>query len=217
MNRRDILKSAAALGMVLPAGAITAAPAAPTVALPPAETGGGLPLMQAIARRRSERQFSPRKLAPQVLSNLLWAAFGVNRPDSGMRTAPSAHNAQEIDVYLAMEEGLYLYEPGAHALRPLLGLDLRARSGFQPFAAQAPVNLIYVADLARIGGPSEINLLYLAADAGCISQNVYLYCASEGLATVVRGWVDRDSLAHAIGLKSDQRIVLAQTVGYRGG
>jgi SagB-type dehydrogenase family enzyme len=214
MNRRDILKSAALLGMALPAAAATAAQTAPHIALPAAQTDGGLPLMQALARRRSWRQFSARKLPPQVLSNLLWAAFGVNRPESGMRTAPSAHNAQEIELYLAMEEGLYFYEHQRHALQPLKALDLRARTGFQAFAADAPLNLIFVADLARVGGASDDHMPYAAADTGYISQNVYLYCASEGLATVARGWVERNSLAKAIGLKSDHRIILAQSVGY---
>jgi len=214
MNRRDVLKSAALLGVALPGAAATAAQTTPHIALPAAQTDGGLPLMQALARRRSWRQFSERKLPPQVLSNLLWAACGVNRPESGMRTAPSAHNAQEIELYLAMEDGLYFYEHLLHALQPLKALDLRARTGFQSFAADAPVNLIFVADLARVGGASDDHMLYAAADTGYISQNVYLYCASEGLATVARGWVERNSLAKAMGLKSDHRIILAQSVGY---
>ena len=217
MNRRDILKGAALLGMALPMAGVSAAQAAPAVGLPSPQTGGGLPLMEALAKRRSIREFGPGKLPLQMLSNLLWAAFGVNRPETGMRTAPSAHNTQEIALYLAMEEGLYVYEHKSHALQPLSPLDLRARTGFQAFAAQAPLNLIFVADLARAGGASEDHMLYVAADVGFISQNVYLFCASEGLATVFRGAIDYDKLARTLQLGAGQFVTFAQTVGYPRG
>lgn len=184
------------------------------IELPPPQTEGGRPLMQALKERKSSREFSPRPLPPQVLSNLLWAAFGVNRPD-GRRTAPSASNMQEIDIYVALHEGLYLYDAKAHRLNPVVAEDLRAATGTQAFVAQAPVNLIYVADYARMGNrPEQTKAVYSAADTGFIAQNVYLFCASEGLATVVRASVDRDKLAAAMKLRPDQRIVLAQTVGY---
>jgi SagB-type dehydrogenase family enzyme len=183
--------------------------------LPPPQTEGGKPLMQALKLRQSSRSFSPEKLSPQMLSNLLWAAFGINRPESGKHTAPSASNRQEIDVYAAMAEGLFLYDAKAHMLRQVLASDLRAATGRQDFAQSAPLNLVYVADLAK-AGKGESRLLYTAADTGFISQNVYLFCASEGLATVVRGMVDRPALAKAMQLRADQEVMLAQTVGYPG-
>jgi nitroreductase len=197
---------------------LSAVPAAevlkPIVLMKP-QTDGGRPLMQVLKDRSSSRSFSSEKLPPQVLSNLLWAAFGVNRPDSGGRTAPSAKNAQEIDIYVAMIDGLYLYDARAQALNPVLAEDIRALTGRQPFVKDAPLNLIYVADLARLTGSSlEDKDLYSAAAAGFISENVYLFCASEGLATVVRGSVDRQALATVMKLKLDQKIILAQTVGY---
>ncbi|MBP8304337.1 MAG: SagB/ThcOx family dehydrogenase [Phycisphaerae bacterium] len=180
------------------------------IVLPPAQTEGGKPLMQALKERKSTREFSPNKLPAQVLSNLLWAAWGVNRED-GRRTAPSARNRQEIDVYVALAEGTYLYNAKDHRLEPVVKEDLRAATGTQPWVGEAPVNLVFVADQARMGGPDD-TMAY--ADTGFISQNVYLYCASEGLATVVRGMVPRDTLAKSMKLRPDQRIMLAQTVGY---
>jgi len=186
-----------------------------TIDLPKPQTDGGKPLMQALKERSSLREFSPEKLSPQMLSNLLWAAFGINRPDSGRRTAPTASNRQEIDIYVAMAEGLYLYDAKAHQLQPVLAEDLRALTGTQPFVRDAPVNLIFVADFSKMGKSSDENkVFYSAADTGFISQNVYLFCASEGLATVVRGSVDKPGLAAAMKLRPEQRVILAQTVGY---
>jgi SagB-type dehydrogenase family enzyme len=185
------------------------------IPLPPPQTSGGKPLMQVLKDRQSSREFSSQKLSPQVLSNLLWAAFGVNRPESGKRTAPSAMNWQEIDIYVATQDGLYLYDAKANALNLVLNQDVRAATGQQPFVKDAPLNLVYVANLAktgRVGGEDQI--LYTAADTGFIAQNVYLFCASEGLAVVVRGSVDRVALARLIKLRPDQKIILAQTVGY---
>jgi len=176
---------------------------------------GGRPIMQVLKDRSSSRSFSTERLSLQVLSNLLWAAFGINRPDSGKRTAPSAMNSQEIDIYVATADGLYLYDAKAQQLQSILSEDIRAMTGRQPFVNEAPVNLIYVADLSRMGSASkEDKELYSAADTGFISENVYLYCTSEGLATVVRGSIDRSSLAKAMKLRPDQKIILAQTVGY---
>jgi SagB-type dehydrogenase family enzyme len=190
------------------------APAAATAGLPKPKTEGGLPLMEALRKRKSSRQFADRKLPDQVLSNLLWAACGINRED-GRRTAPSAVNWQEIDVYVATADGLWLFDPKAQDLRLVLDKDLRALTGRQGFVKDAPVNLVFVADFARMGRASEADkIVYSAADTGFISQNVYLFCASEGLATVVRGMVDKPALAEAMGLREDQRIILAQSVGY---
>jgi len=175
----------------------------------------GKPLMKVLNDRSSSRSFSTEKLPVQVLSNVLWAAFGVNRPGEGNRTAPSARNWQEIDIYVAMAEGLYLYDAKNHVLNPVLLEDMRALTGKQDFVKDAPLNLIYVADFSKMGNASEEDKkLYSAADTGFISQNVYLFCASEGLATVVRGSVDREALAKAMKLRADQKIILAQTIGY---
>jgi len=183
--------------------------------LPPALQTGGKPLLEALQQRRSAREFSPRDLPVAVLSNLLWAAFGVNRPETGGRTAPSAHDWEEIDVYVAMAGGLYVYDAHAHVLRKRLDRDIRARTGSQDFVAEAPVNLVYVADLSRmVQASAEDKARYAGPDAGFIAQNVYLFCASEGLATVVRGMVDRPALASLMGLAPQQSIILAQSVGY---
>jgi SagB-type dehydrogenase family enzyme len=175
----------------------------------------GKPLMKVLNDRSSSRSFSTEKLPVQVLSNVLWAAFGINRIGEGHRTAPSARNWQEIDIYVAMAEGLYLYDAKNHVLNPVLLEDMRALTGKQDFVKDAPLNLIYVADFSKMGNASEEDKkLYSAADTGFISQNVYLFCASEGLATVVRGSVDREALAKAMKLRADQKIILAQTIGY---
>jgi len=186
-----------------------------TIDLPKPQFDQGRPLMQVLKDRASSREFSAEKIPIQVLSNLLWAAFGVNRPDSGKRTAPSARNWQEIDIYVATAEGLYLFDAKSHSLQHVISEDIRAMTGTQSFAKEAPVNLVYVADTSKIGGAKpEDRDIYAGADTGHISQNVYLYCASEGLATVVRGSIDRDTLAKVMKLRPDQKVILAQTVGY---
>jgi SagB-type dehydrogenase family enzyme len=178
------------------------------------QTDGGMPLMQALKTRQSLREFSPDKLPLQVLSNLLWAADGINRPD-GKRTAPSAVNWQNIDIYVALSDGLYLYQPSEHALKAILTDDVRAATGKQDFVKEVPVNLIFVADFSKITrGTDEDKNFYSAAHTGFISQNVYLYCASQGLATVVRGLIDRESMAKLMKLRPDQKVMLAQSVGY---
>jgi nitroreductase len=175
----------------------------------------GRPLMQVLKDRSSSRAFSTENVPLHVVSDLLWAAFGINRPDSGKRTAPSARNWQEIDIYVATADGLYLYEARAHTLTPILAGDIRAMTGRQGFVRDVPVNLIYVANFSRMGNaPTDEKIFYSAADTGFISQNVYLYCASEGLATFVRALIDRPALAKAMRLRADQRVILAQSVGY---
>ncbi len=185
------------------------------VSLPEPQMDAGRPLMQVLQERHSTRSFRDKMLPEQELSNLLWAAFGVNRPDSGKRTAPSARNWQEIDIYVATADGLYLYDAGAHRLLPILDEDIRALTGGQKFVEEVPVNLIYVADFSKISAAGdEDKKFYSAADTGFIGQNVYLYCASAGLATVVRGLVDRPALAEKMQLRPEQHITLAQSVGY---
>jgi nitroreductase len=182
------------------------------IPLPRPQTDGGRPLMQVLKDRKTTRDFAPDKLPQQLLSNLLWAAFGVNRPD-GRRTAPSAMNWQEISVYVAMSDGLFLYDANDNRLQPVLAQDVRSATGTQSFVATAPLNLVYVADLSKAGSGPDTEM-FVAADAGFISQNVYLFCASENLATVVRGSIDRAALAKTMRLHPQQKIILAQSVGY---
>jgi nitroreductase len=197
--------------------------AAPTVAfaqepralnLPPPRSEGGKPLMEALKLRRSTREYSDRPLPAQVLSDLLWAAFGINRP-SGDRTAPYWRHVMVIDIYLAMADGVWLYEPKTHALLPHAKDDIRGLTGLQDFVATAPLNLVYVAHGERmLDISSEDRRLYASVDSGFIGQNVYLFCASEGLATVFRGAVDYPKLAHALRLPEEQFVTFAQSAGY---
>jgi nitroreductase len=169
--------------------------------------------MLALKDRMTLRTFGEEKLPMQTLSNLLWAAFGINRPD-GRRTAPSAKNWQEIDIYVATPEGLYLWDAQRNVLSPIVTKDVRAMTGIQPYVKDASVNLVYVADYSKVsGGGMDPNVL-VGVDTGVISENVYLFCASEGLATVVRAGIDRDALAKEMKLKPEQKIILAQSVGY---
>jgi SagB-type dehydrogenase family enzyme len=185
------------------------------VELPQPTREGGLPLLQALSKRQSSRDFATTQLPLQVLSDLLWAAFGVNRPETGGRTAPSALNAQEIDLYAVHAGGVHLYEPKAHALRLVADTDARRVTGYQDFVDEAPLDLILVADHAHVEVvPAEHRLVFSAASAGAIAQNVYLYAASAGLATVVRAWFDRDAIKAALRLSADEHVLLAQTVGY---
>ncbi|NSW87779.1 MAG: SagB/ThcOx family dehydrogenase [Syntrophobacteraceae bacterium] len=186
-----------------------------TIQLPSPRMEAGRPLMQALKDRKSTRAFTREQLPLQTLSDMLWAAFGINRPETGGRTAPSALNRQEIDVYVATSDGIYLYDPKAHVLNVVVPGDHRRVTGRQSFVEDAPINLIYVADYSKMtGSPQEEKDLYAAADTGFISQNVYLFCASEGLATVVRGSIDRPALTRVMKLRPHQKIILAQTVGY---
>jgi len=215
MNNRTLHIVALAIVALFVVSALASAEELKSIKLPTPQMEGGKPLMQALKERQTIRDFSSDKLPPQILSNLLWAAFGINRPESGKRTAPSAVNWQEIDVYVALEEGLYLYDGKANDLKLVLAQDIRAATGPQPFVAGAPVNLVFVADYTRMGkADDETKKFYSGCDTGYISQNVYLYCASEGLGTVVRGYVDKESLAKTMNLRPEQKVVLAQTVGY---
>jgi nitroreductase len=191
-----------------------AALAQDVIKLPPPKTEGGMPLMEALKARKSGREFSSDTLPLPVLSNLLWAAWGINRPD-GHHTAPSARNMQEIDVYVATSDGLFLYDPKQHQLQKILSEDIRAATGMNDYVKDAAVNLVYVADLTR-GNLKEPNAIefYTGADTAFLAQNVYLFCASEKLQVVVRGSIDRPVLAKKMKLRPDQKITLAQSVGY---
>jgi nitroreductase len=186
----------------------------PLRALRSPSLSGGMPLMSALSSRQSLRAFSSEPLPEQVLSDLLWAAGGINRHADGGRTAPSAMNAQEVLLYVAMPQGLFLYEPGSHALALVVASDVRRVTGNQDFVDTAPLDLVFVADHARMKlVPVAQREAYAHATAGAMAQNVYLYCASEGLATVIRAWFDRDALARAMGLQADHQLLLSQTVG----
>jgi nitroreductase len=193
---------------------LLAAELPPPIHLPPPRTDGGKPIMQVFRERKSTREFSVRTLPAQMMSDLLWAAFGVNRSTNSHRTAPSAMNSQEIDLYVATADGLFLYDAPAHQLNPVQAEDLRARTGGQAFVKDAPVALIFVADLPRLTkAKPEDREFYAAIDTGFISQNVYLFCASEGLATVIHE-LDKTGLARAMKLRPGQKVIIAQSVGY---
>jgi SagB-type dehydrogenase family enzyme len=212
MNLRSVLNILAVL-LFLPVFAY--AQQLKPIALSAPQTQGGKPLMQALKERKSTREFSSKELSLKVMSDLLWAAGGINRPDIAHRTAPSAMNMQEIDIYVAKADGVYVYDAKANRLLPVASGDIRALTGKQPFVKDAPVNIIYVADFSKMSRLSaEDKNFYAAADTGFISENVYLYCASVGLATVVRGSMDKAALAKAMKLGGDQKIIFAQTVGY---
>ena len=170
--------------------------------------------MDALAKRSTSRAFDSKDLSAQQLSSLLWAAFGINRAD-GKRTAPSANNKQATDIYVLLKMGAYVYDAVANKLDPVLAEDIRKLGGTQDFVTNAPVTLVFVANLSKMGNGSDESKKNTAnVNVGYISQNVYLFCASEGLATGARGSVDRAALASRMNLRPDQVIILAQSVGY---
>jgi SagB-type dehydrogenase family enzyme len=188
------------------------------IVLPAPDKTGGKPLMQALNERQTTREFTTSDLTMQQLSDLLWAAWGYNRPSEKKRTAPSSRDLQEIDVYAAMKGGLYVYDAATHTLKQIHNRDIRALTGTQEFVGKAPLNLVYVADLAKLGKKEgdeikDAELLSSYANTGFIAQNVYLCCASSGLACVVRGMVPKDKLAPEMGLRKNQVIILGQTIG----
>jgi hypothetical protein len=216
MNRREFLQATAVAGAALTMGStvLSFAQEMKPLPLPPPQKEGGKPLMEALQARQSALQFSSEKLSPQVLSNLLWAAAGINRPD-GKRTSPTASNKQELDIYVATADGLFMYEPKAHALLPVLKEDIRAQTGSQAYLKDAAVVLIYVSDYARMSkGTEETMLINATADAALAAQNVYLFGASAGLAVRVRTGIDRPVLAKVMKLRPEQKITLDQAVSY---
>jgi nitroreductase len=181
--------------------------------LPVPQFRGAMPLMQAFQERHSDREFRTDELPCEQLAAILWAGFGVNRPD-GRRTAPSAYNVQDIDIFLATGKGLFRYEAVSHSLAALLPDDLRPFTGIQDFVSTVPLNLIFVSNYNRINASAEDCLQWSWAHSGCISQNVYLACAGLGLATVVRSTLDRTALGMRMGLAASQHITLTQSIGY---
>lgn len=186
--------------------------------LPAPRLLAGWPLMQALADRCSCRSFRQQEVPLQEIADLLWAGFGVNRPASGGRTAPSAYDLQDIAVYLVSSRGAFLYAAGEHALVKRTEADLRSVTGTQAFVSQADLNLVYVCDTTRLAAfAAEDQQQWPWAHCGCIAQNVYLCCAALGLATVVRSTIDRQALAARLDLAQSDRILLAQSIGYPEG
>lgn len=181
--------------------------------LPPPDKTGGKPLMECFTLRQSTRGFADKPLPPQIMSNLFYAADGINRKD-GRKTVPTARNVQNLHIYAATADGVWLYQPKHHMLKQLAKTDIRALCGRQAFHKKAPVVLIYAAELSKIGKNAVEQEFYAGNHAGYASQNVYLYAASEGLATVVCGLVDRDALAKALNLPDGCKILLTQPVAY---
>lgn len=201
-----------------PAPPVAAQPAPPeTIALDPPRLDAGLPIMQALKNRHSGKEFADTKLTKQQLSEVLWAADGVNRED-GHRTAPSAMSKYPIDIYAVLEEGIYLYNPAKHELTPVAQGDFRKQSATQDYAHTAPLNLVYVADFEKFSGVRDTSpekmTEWACMESGAQAQNVYLYCASEGLASVFRVSIDKEQFGKAINVRPSQSIIAAQTVGH---
>lgn len=215
MTRRTAALGALAAGAMTAAAATIGAAAEPSIRdLPPPSQHGGKPLMEALVLRRSTRAYAATPLPIQLLSDLLWAANGVNR-SSGERTAPYWRHIMVTDIYVALADGVWLYQPDAHKLQAYLPDDIRAATGLQDFVGTAPLDLIYVAHGERMSdvGPAE-RRLYASVDAGFIGQNVYLFCASAGLGTVFRGAVPYEALTAKLGLPPAQFVTFAQTIGF---
>ncbi len=177
------------------------------VQLPAPERTGGMPLMDALNKRQSIRSFQNKDLSIQQLSNLLWAANGFNRDDK--RTAPTANNRQELELYVTTQKALYFYDARNHLLREVKKGDFRGATGAQDFVSKVALNLIFVVDMQKASGRE-----YAFTGCGFVSQNIYLYCASEGLGSVVRGMFDKDKLHALLGLEATQEVLLTQSVGY---
>jgi SagB-type dehydrogenase family enzyme len=187
------------------------------IVLPEPRKDGGIPLMEAINKRKSTRDFSSYDISEQVLSDMLWAAYGFNRPQEKKRTVPSAYNIQNMKIYLATANGLYLYDAESNGLNLILSEDIRAQTGTQEYVKDASVNLVYVADMSMMASTGDRGEFYSIAHAGFISQNVYLFCASFDLGTTVRDLIDRETLEITMQLEDDEEIILAQSVGYPEG
>ncbi len=177
-----------------------------------------MPLLDAIRERKSVRRFATRALSRQTLSDLLWAAFGISGEHLEHRTAPSARNWRETDIFVVTAEGAYRFDPIAEVLEPRVMRDIRHETGSQDFVATVPVNLVYAADFEKMTpATKEEQSFFSALDVGAICENVFLFCASERLATVVRTSIERPALAASLGLRPGQRIIAAQSIGYPEG
>ena len=187
-----------------------------TITLNPPDFSPGLSVMKALSLRASATEFDTAMLKIPDLSNLLWAADGINREESGKRTAPSAMNAQDVDVYVVMKTGAFLYDAKAHALKLIAPGDHRKTvAGMQVNMANAPVFCVLVSDISRFSrGQDSLKRIWAAEDAGIISQNISVFCASAGLATRPRATMDIDKLHSILKLKSSQYLMLNHPVSY---
>lgn len=187
------------------------------IVLPAPNKDGGKPLMAALNERCSTREFDTKALSLQQISDLLWAANGINRPEQKKRTAPTAMDNQEIEVFVALETGIYFYDAETHSLKTIKQGDYRKDMGRQDFVATAPIVLVFVADFGKM--PVVVNkktkIFYSATDVGYVSQNVYLFAASENFATVALGWISKNQIAKLLSLKKNQHVLLSQPVGYK--
>jgi len=185
-----------------------------TIPLLPPSAKGEMSLVEALQKRKSTRDFSEEKLTDQQMSDLLWAAFGINRPGEGKRTAPSSRNQQEIDIYVFTENGVFVYNAINHSIIKIMNEDLRKYTGKQDFVGKAAVNLVYIADHSKSKDSDPVGRSKTShINTGFIAQNVYLYCASQGLGCVVRGYTDKELLATMLNLRENQEIIVAQSVG----
>ena len=187
---------------------------AKNIDLPAPDKSGGKSIMTVLETRKSDRTFSSKELPRQMLSDLMWAAAGRNRNNSDLRTVPTSRNRQEMDVYVFLSSGIYRYDHKAHRLVLFKAGDLRDKTGGQDFAKAAPVNIVIVSNFDKIDGDDEYKAVTAGFHAGAISQNIYLYCASVGLNTVVRKLLDYDMLSKTLNLKPHQKVTAAQTVGF---
>ena len=203
------------LGGLLMAFACVAGAAEAEIKLVKPDTAGGKPLMEVINARRSNRNFSPKALTDQQLSDLLYAANGISGKD-GRRTVPTARNVQDMDVYVALPQGMYLYDGASHSLKLAVAGDLRKYCGKQPFHGKAPLVLVYVSNVDKykaMNMTAKDAAFYAPNHAGYISQNVYLYAASAGLSTVVCNMVDKKDLIRRMKLGPQYTVILTQPVG----
>lgn len=184
-----------------------------TLKLPVPRQSGGMPLFDTLKNRKSTKEFSNKELDTKQISEILWCGFGINRPQEMRRTAPSAMNAQEIDLYVSTKDGVFFYDSKIHALKQVLNQDIRTKISGQPFNKNAPVVIVFVADYSRTKASPQQRQLYAYIDTGFISQNIYLYCASEGLGTVIHE-LNRAETTKLLNLKPEQEVIMAQSVGY---
>lgn len=185
--------------------------------LPEPDKTGGMPLMKALSERSSNREFVAGKEIPlQMLSELLWAADGVNRPENGKRTAPSAMNWQEMRLYIFTADAVYLYDPGNHGIFFKCDGNHMKETGQQGFVEDASINIIFVSDFSKMkNAEPEDKMRFAAFHAGAISQNISLFCAASNLNTVVRGLYDEQKLRELLRLQDDEKIIMAQSIGFR--
>jgi len=186
------------------------------IQLPKPDTTGGKPLMECLKNRQSGRSYVDKTIELQHLSNLLWAAYGINRYSPHKRTAPSTLNVQEFVLYVFLADAVYTYNAINHELIFVMKGDFRHKTGTQDYVKNASANIVFVADYSKMTkiSKAEDKDFYAAVDCGFISQNIYLYCSSAGLTSVVRASINKEELSNLLKLSENMKIILAQSVGY---